>query len=120
MEELDYSLNLGFNSIFSIVFTLIIVIIIGMVVYQLVNFFLNIASDKVTVDARLISKDSQTHHSSSENGMSSSTSYSFTFETTTGERIILDVSYKVFRQYAMGDFGELTYQRKWLKEFNLK
>lgn len=110
-----------FDSAFSIIFTLIMLVIIGVLIFHLINFVLNLTADKIRVDATLISKDSTvTRHTDSQMNQSSHTSHSFTFETVNGERVVLDVSYKVYRQYATGDFGELVYQRKWLKEFSLK
>ena len=111
----------GFDSMFSMVFTIFIIIFIGVIGYKLINFILNVTADKVTVEATLISKDSHTSHTNhGEGGRTSNTSHSFTFETVYGERIVLDVSYKIYRQYAIGDTGEIVYQRKWLKEFQLK
>lgn len=110
----------GFDSIFSLVFTIFIIVFILVIGYYLINFILNVTADKITVDATLISKDSRTNHHNHEGASSSSTSYSLTFETIYGERVVLDVSYKTSRQYAIGDFGEMTYQRKWLKSFNLR
>ncbi|MBO0477620.1 DUF2500 domain-containing protein [Vagococcus sp. DIV0080] len=110
----------GFSSLFSIAFWLIVggfVLVLG---YHLVNLILNLTADQVTVEAKLISKDASTQqHGNSDGTRSSSTRHSFTFETEYGGRVILDVSYKKFRQYAVGDTGELVYQRKWLKEFRL-
>ncbi|MEG0284432.1 MULTISPECIES: DUF2500 family protein [Vagococcus] len=107
-------------SFFSLIFTLIIVIIIILLCIQLTNFLLNLTADKVTIDATLISKDSAKNYHYNDHGGTWTTTFSFTFETINGERVILDVSYKTFRQYGINDFGELTYQRKWLKEFSLK
>lgn len=107
-------------SLFSLLFTVIIVIVVIVICAQLINFFLNLTADKVMIDATLISKDSAKNYHHNEHGGTFTTTFSFTFETINGERIVLDVSYKIYRQYAIGDFGELTYQRKWLKEFKLK
>lgn len=113
--------GVGFDSIFSLVFTLIIIIMILILGFRLVNLVLNLSADKIKIDATLISKDvAVTHHTDDQMHRTSHTSHSFTFETVNGERIVLDVSYKIYRQYAIGDFGELVYQRKWLKEFTLK
>jgi hypothetical protein len=106
---------------FNIVFFIVISSFIFVFGYLLINAYLNSVAEPVTVNAELVEKDTETHaHSTGNNNMASSTTYSLYFQTELGERIVLDVSRKNYRSYVVGDHGKLTYQRKRFNSFELE
>ncbi len=101
------------HAFFSLMFWFVPLVFVLFLGYALINFLLNLSAEPQTVQATLIGKDQTV----SQNGDHHHSSYTFIFEVEAGERMSLDVKRSVYHQYVVGDRGQLTYQRKWLKEF---
>lgn len=112
-----------FPSIFTIMFLLFAAMFIFIAIRGITNTVRNARSPIITVEAKVIGKrmDVSTHaNSSNDNGISNSTSsttYYVTFETEHGERLELSLSGRVYGILIEGDYGKLTYQGTWFKDF---
>ena len=112
-----------FPTISMLMFVLIAGVIILAIVRGIINTAKNVSSPVITVEAKVIGKrmDVSTHSSSpDDNGFSSnssSTTYYITFQTEHGERLELPLSGRMYGLLIEGDFGKLTYQGTWFKDF---
>jgi predicted membrane protein len=112
-----------FPSIFTIMFLLFAAMFIFVAIRGIANTVRNVSSPVITVEAKVIGKrmDVSTHvNSSNDNGISnssSSTTYYITFQTEHGERMELSLSGRVYGLLVEGDYGRLTYQGTWFKDF---
>ncbi len=108
-----------FNSgLFEIMFMLIFFIVMSMFVYTIVNGIStwnnNNHSQRLTVEAKVVSKRTKTdyHHQNLNNTstFSSTTHYYVTFEVSNGERMEFSVKGKEYGMLVEGDNGELSFQ----------
>lgn len=85
--------------------------------YLLFELVLNLTAVEVTENAKLIGKD--TENTSHVNGGSlvTTAAYVMTFELDGGKRITFRVGRGMYRKVFIGDYGRLTYKRKWLRNF---
>ncbi|MGB9342474.1 DUF2500 family protein [Trichococcus sp.] len=68
-------------------------------------------------NAKLIGKDSENASHMDGDSLMTTTTYVMTFEADDGERITFRVGRAVYRKYFIGDYGRLTYKRKWFRQF---
>lgn len=85
--------------------------------YLIFNWILNLTAVEVTENAKLIGKDTENASHLNGDSLMTTTSYVMTFEADGGERITFRVGRGVYRKYFIGDYGRLTYKRKWLRQF---
>ncbi|RXM73446.1 DUF2500 domain-containing protein [Clostridium tetani] len=75
----------------------------------------------ITVEARVIDKDQRTTtHMHNNNGTIAhhhNTTYYVTFKTEHDEEISFSISRRFYNDLTEGDYGNLTYQRTWFKDF---
>lgn len=99
---------------FYIVFFLVIGMFIFVLVKNISEWSKNNNSPRLSVDAKIVDKRSQTsHHHHNHNGhmhTSSSTSYYVTFEVQSGDRMELKVPRSEFGILVEGDEGVLSFQ----------
>ena len=110
----------GFGILFIIVFILIAAVIAVLLVRGIGQWRKNNASPRLTVDARVVSRRSDTHVSNTPvagdatgaHGFSTSshTVYYATFEVESGDRMEFSVPQSEYGYLAEGDFGRLTFQ----------
>ena len=110
----------GFGILFIIVFILIAAVILVLLVRGIGQWRRNNASPRLTVDARVVSRRSDTHVSNTPvagdatgaHGFSTSshTVYYATFEVESGDRMEFSVPQSEYGYLAEGDFGRLTFQ----------
>ena len=85
--------------------------------YLIFNWILNLTAVAVTENAKLIGKDTENASHVNGDALMTTTSYVMTFEVDGGERITFRVGRGVYRKYYIGDYGRLTYKRKWFRQF---
>lgn len=85
--------------------------------YLVFNWVLNLTAVEVTEKAKLIGKDTENASHMHGDALITATSYVMTFEADGGERITFRVGRGVYRKYFIGDYGRLTYKRKWFRQF---
>lgn len=85
--------------------------------YLIINMVLNLTAVEVTEKAKLIGKDTENASHMNRDSLTTTTSYVLTFEADGGERITFRVGRGVYRKYFIGDYGRLTYKRKWFRQF---
>ena len=102
----------GFEVMFMIVFVLVIGIFIVTIIRNIGEWNKNNHSPRLTVDAKVVTKRSQTnhHHNGADHTTTTSTSYYVTFEVESGDRIEFHVSGQEYGMLAEGDQGNLTFQ----------
>ena len=91
--------------------------LIGAVGYLIFDFILNLTAVEVTENAKLIGKDTENESHMNGDSLMTTTAYVVTFEADGGERITFRVGRGVYRKYFIGDYGRLTYKRKWFRQF---
>ena len=113
----------GFN-LFGIFTAAIIVCVLGVFVFVLVcgirQWHINNNSPRLTAEARVVSRRSDTHVNQTPVGgditgahgftTSSNTTYYATFEFESGDRMEFTVPYREYGYLAEGDTGRLTFQ----------
>ena len=110
----------GFSILFIIVFILIAAVFVVLLVRGIRQWHKNNNSPRLTVEARVVSRRSDTHVSntpvagdaSGAHGFSttSTTAYYATFEVESGDRMEFTVPHSEYGYLAEGDFGRLTFQ----------
>lgn len=85
--------------------------------YLVFNWVLNLTAVEVTEKAKLIGKDTENASHINRDSLMTTTAYVMTFEADGGERITFRVGRGVYRKYFIGDYGRLTYKRKWFRRF---
>ena len=102
----------GFEIIFSLMFVLISGMFIVSIVRSVSQWHKNNNSPRLTVQATVTSKQTQTshHHNSSTHTSSSHTYYYATFQVESGDRMELALDRYEYGQLAEGDTGRLTFQ----------
>ena len=102
----------GFEIIFSLMFVLISGMFIVSIVRSVSQWHKNNNSPRLTVQATVTSKQTQTshHHNSSTHTSSSHTYYYATFQVEIGDRMELALDRYEYGQLAEGDTGRLTFQ----------
>lgn len=98
---------------FELIMTLVSIGVISVFGYLIINMVLNLTAIEVTEKAKLIGKD--TENASHMNGDSMVTTINYVLDG--GERITFRVGRGVYRKYVIGDYGRLTYKRKWFRQF---
>ncbi len=106
--------------LFPIIFILIFIMIIFTFIKEIITWFKNNNSPRLTVSARIVAKRQNTTYSTHSNAgdisgahgfhTSSSTRYYVTFQVESGDRIELSVSGSEYGVLAEGDKGQLTFQ----------
>lgn len=91
--------------------------IIAVFGYLVFNWVLNLTAVEVTEKAKLIGKDTESASHINGDSLMTTTTYVLTFEADGGERITFRVGRGVYRKYYIGDYGRLTYKRKWFRQF---
>ena len=91
--------------------------IISVVGYLIMNMVLNLTAVEVTEKAKLIGKNTENASHMDGDSLMTTTTYVMTFEADNGERITFRVGRGVYRKYFIGDYGRLTYKRKWFRQF---
>ena len=104
-----------FFGMFFLVFFLAIVMIVVQLVRNIGQWGKNNASPRLTVDALVVSKRTETHHyhHAGANGTGhsgSSTDYFATFQVASGDRMELEVKGGEYGLLAEGDRGKLHFQ----------
>lgn len=109
----------GFEVMFGIMFLVVISIFIITAVRGIGEWNKNNNSPRLTVNAKVVTKRSNTshHHNGADNTMSSTTTYYVTFEVESGDRIEFHVSGHEYGMLAEGDQGSLTFQGTRYLEF---
>ena len=102
---------------FELIMTLVSIGIISVFGYLVFNWVLNLTAVEVTENAKLIGKDTESASHMNGDSLMTTTSYVMTFEVDGGERITFRVGRGVYRKYVIGDYGRLTYKRKWFRQF---
>ena len=102
----------GFEIIFSLMFVLISGMFIVSIVRSVSQWHKNNNSPRLTVQATVTSKQTQTsHHHNSSTHTSSSHTYCYaTFQVVSGDRMELALDRYEYGQLAEGDTGRLTFQ----------
>ncbi|MDB6354626.1 DUF2500 family protein [Trichococcus sp. K1Tr] len=85
--------------------------------YLIINMVLNLTAVEVNEKAKLIGKDTENASHINGDSLMTTTTYVLTFEADGGERITFRVGRGVYRKYFIGDYGRLTYKRKWFRQF---
>lgn len=94
-------------------FSLFWLFFIAIIVYQVLEFFKNQGAPEVAVPATLVDKRMRAHNHVDANGLSNqSVTYYFLFELENGEHLKFTVGYGKYKNYVIGDYGILRYQRK--------
>ena len=102
--------------IFPILFSLVFVLVFGMIAYTLFKGIKqehkNNQSPRLTVDAKVVSKRTNFHRSSGNNGHMGHghTTYYVTFEVKSGDRMELSMTGPEYGMLVEGDFGDLSFQ----------
>lgn len=101
--------------IFSVMFTLVFLLVLGMfiavAVKGLSQWNKNNQSPRLTVDAKVLTKRTNYHRSSSRNGVGHGhTTYYVTFEVESGDRMELCVPAHEYGLLVEGDWGQLSFQ----------
>lgn len=91
--------------------------VIGAFGYLAFNWVLNLTAVEVTENAKLIGKDTESASHMNGDALMTTTAYVMTFEADGGERITFRVGRGVYRKYYIGDYGRLSYKRKWFRRF---
>ena len=125
----------GFGSglvIFQIMFTLVFVLVIGTFIVIAVKgirqWNKNNHSPRLTVDATVVAKRTDIHHSSGTHnhttGMHTSghtsTTYHVTFQVESGDRMEFHISGEEYGLLVEGDYGDLSFQGTRYLGFNRK
>lgn len=105
----------GMFGIFSVMFTLVFLLVLGMfiavAVKGLSQWNKNNKSPRLTVDAKVLTKRTNYHRSSSRNGVGHGhTTYYVTFEVESGDRMELCVPGQEYGLLVEGDWGQLSFQ----------
>lgn len=104
---------------FSVMFTLMFVLVFGMILVTVIRgigqWNKNNNSPRLTVDATVVAKRSQTTHHHHDTGAGvghnhTSTTYYVTFEVESGDRMELHVSGSEYGMLVEGDHGRLSFQ----------
>lgn len=104
-----------FFSVAPLLFSAVFLLVFGLVVY---TFIRNIKQDRendqsprLTVEAKVVSKRSSLHMTTTEMRIPhGKTTYFVTFEVKSGDRMELQVQGHEYGMLVEGDFGELTFQ----------
>ena len=108
---------MGMSEDFELIMILASIGIISVFGYLVFNWVLNLTAVEVTENAKLIGKDTESASHMNGDSLMTTTSYVMTFEVDGGERITFRVGRGVYRKYVIGDYGRLTYKRKWFRQF---
>ena len=112
-----------FPFLFFAVFILIFPVFVGIAIKALSTWNKNNHSPILTVDAKIVAKRMQLHHSHHSSGIdhsmtgSSYTTYYITFQFESGDRLELSLSADEYGILVEGDEGKLTFQGTRYKEF---
>lgn len=103
------------DMIFPIAFIAIIALILFTIGKAVAQWNANNHSPKLTVDATIVAKRTQTTHyhdtaTANASGMHTTTTYYVTFEVESRDRMELHVSGQEYGMLAEGDTGKLTFQ----------
>lgn len=85
--------------------------------YLLFNWVFNLTAVEVTENAKLIGKDTENTSHVNRGSLVTTAAYVMTFELDGGKRITFRVGRGMYRKAYIGDYGKLTYKRKWLRKF---
>ena len=108
---------MGMSEDFELIMILASIGIISVFGYLVFNWVLNLTAVEVTENAKLIGKDTESASHMNGDSLMAATSDVMTFEVDGGERITFRVGRGVYRKYVIGDYGRLTYKRKWFRQF---
>lgn len=100
-------------------FVVIVLVILGMIIYKLSETMRNASAPEEVFRATLIDKLADRRVSNHDDHMSSSSTYTLTFELENNERKSFDVSRKEYLKYVVGDTGRLSFQRKKFNGFQM-
>ena len=99
---------------FSIMFPIVFCLVIGVFVYVFVKgiseWNRNNNSPRLTVPARVTSKQTRVSHNNTGNMHHHHTHYYATFEVESGDRMEFSLSSSEYGMLAEGDFGHLSFQ----------
>lgn len=102
-----------FDTVFPVMFGLVFVVVLAIFVMTFVRsigqWHRNNQSPRLTVEATVVDKRSQMHHSGNDDHMTSTTYY-VTFQVTSGDRMELEVPSTEVGYLIVGDRGRLTFQ----------
>lgn len=96
----------GTFSLFSLVFWLILIVIVVQLVRGVIQWGLNNASPRLTVEATVVSRRERTWHNQHNYG----STYYATFQLESGDRMELQIPERDIGMLAEGDRGQLTFQ----------
>lgn len=131
----DTSFDRGFGFGFTVVPILVMIIFLIVIVFFIVVFAKGISqwnknnhSPRLTVDATVVSKRTDTSHSSGHHnhttgmhtGGHTSTYYYVTFQVESGDRMEFHVSGEEYGLLVEGDYGDLSFQGTRYLGFNRK
>lgn len=108
---------MGMSEDFELIMILASIGIISVFGYLVFNWVLNLTTVEVTENAKLIGKDTENASRMNGDSLMTTTTYVLTFEADCGKRITFRVGRGVYRKYFIGDYGRLTYKRKWFRQF---
>ena len=108
---------MGMSEDFELIMILASIGIISVFGYLVFNWVLNLTTVEVTEKAKLIGKDTENASHMDGDSLMTTTTYVLTFEADGGKRITFRVGRGVYRKYFIGDYGRLTYKRKWFRQF---
>lgn len=96
------------NTLFPIMFCVIVGMFIFILIRNIMQWSKNNHAPKLTVEASIVTKRRNYHHSA--NGAGGTASYYVTFQVQSGDRMELRVSSSEYGMLAEGDRGQLTFQ----------
>lgn len=99
-----------FEGMFTLVFAMVIGVFVFVIVKGITQWNKNNHSPRLTVEATVVSKRSETHHHGDHDSIHSTTYYYATFQVESGDRMEFLLNGSEYGLLLEQDYGKLTFQ----------